>query len=431
MSSVLDEHQQWEDVEGKPFASGKVYIGTVDQDPVANQKDIFSDPELTVAVANPQTLDSFGRVVNKIYLDGKYSIEVQDFNDVQVYINLKNGVDSSAVASVIISNIAGTNTVTGTGSPLVASYVDKQSYLWKALNDSTGNLTVNWDGVGAISVRNNLDQQIVPGQVKANEIYEVIYNSTSNVMQLINPNRKVRYGTKGSDIASAATVDLLDLTGNSAVVTGSTGPITSFGTTPAGTIFYLTFTGTPIITYNATSLKIPGQTDILIAVGDQVRVESLGGGNNQIQVSRVLGRYRGALGKITAVVNTTSGLPTAVLFNAEGYDTDNIHDNVTNNSRMTVPAGVTQVRLVANLQYGGSANGFRSLEIKKNGALLRECPQSVVLSADALAATQLNVTSPKLDVVAGDYFESFVNQSSGGLLGMQPDHTWLEMEIIQ
>ncbi len=54
-------------------------------------------------------------------------------------------------------------------------------------------------------------------------------------------------------------------------------------------MFNLTFTGAPVITHNGTSLKIPGQASITIVAGDQVRVESLGSGNNQIQVFRETG----------------------------------------------------------------------------------------------------------------------------------------------
>src|SRR5260221_5878434 len=61
---------------------------------------------------------------------------------------------------------------------------------------------------------------------------------------------------QGASIASAATVDLSTSTGGYVTITGSTGPITSFGTVSAGIRRKLLFTGTPTITHNATT-RIP------------------------------------------------------------------------------------------------------------------------------------------------------------------------------
>ena len=85
--------------------------------------------------------------------------------------------------------------------------------------------------------------------------------------------------------------------------------------------------------------------------------EGTAGGNsrkitaqNAAAAMKALG-VRGALAKksadLTAQNLTTA---TAVAWPAEAYDTDSIHDLVTNNSRLTVPSGVSYVRLTANLR---------------------------------------------------------------------------------
>lgn len=84
---------------------------------------------------------------------------------------------------------------------------------------------------------------------------------------------------KGSDIASATTVDLSTATGNYVHITGSTGPITSFGTVSAGIRFLLVFDSTPTITHNGTSLILPGTANIVAEAGDSAEVVSLGAGN--------------------------------------------------------------------------------------------------------------------------------------------------------
>lgn len=85
--------------------------------------------------------------------------------------------------------------------------------------------------------------------------------------------------TAWAAIVSAATVDLSTATGNSLHITGSTGPITSFGTVDEGVIFELIFDSTPTITYNATSLKLPGSANIVATAGDTMVLRSEGSGN--------------------------------------------------------------------------------------------------------------------------------------------------------
>jgi len=82
-------------------------------------------------------------------------------------------------------------------------------------------------------------------------------------------------------LTSAATVDLslAGCPGHYAVINGATGPITSFGTAPAGTERILRFASTPTITHNAASLILPGAVNIVAAAGDVMFLHSLGSGN--------------------------------------------------------------------------------------------------------------------------------------------------------
>src|SRR5437899_5670649 len=84
---------------------------------------------------------------------------------------------------------------------------------------------------------------------------------------------------QGASIASAATVDLSTSTGGYVTITGSTGPITSFGTVSAGIRRRLLFTGTPTITHNATSNILPTGGNIVVVAGDTCEVMSEGSGN--------------------------------------------------------------------------------------------------------------------------------------------------------
>lgn len=82
-----------------------------------------------------------------------------------------------------------------------------------------------------------------------------------------------------STIASASTIDLSTATGNQVTVSGGV-TITGLGTVAANGIAYvLTFTGSPLITYNATSLILAGGLDRQATPGATLTCFSLGSGN--------------------------------------------------------------------------------------------------------------------------------------------------------
>lgn len=121
---------------------------------------------------------------------------------------------------------------------------------------------------------------------------------------------------KGADIASAATTSIWITDGNLVHVTGSTGPITSFGTAAQiGATRLVVFDSTPTITYNATSLILPTSANIVAAAGDVALVVAETTAN-----ARVVGYWRrdgsplvattaaNALsGSVIQVVNTQTG----------------------------------------------------------------------------------------------------------------------------
>ncbi len=84
--------------------------------------------------------------------------------------------------------------------------------------------------------------------------------------------------TSGSTIASGTTTDLSTVKGQYVSITG-TSTITSFGTAKAGWMKYLRFTGVATITYNATSMILPGAASITTQAGDFALFVSEGSGN--------------------------------------------------------------------------------------------------------------------------------------------------------
>lgn len=81
-------------------------------------------------------------------------------------------------------------------------------------------------------------------------------------------------------IASAATTDIGSALSNVIYVTGTT-TITALGTAAAGVIKTVQFAGILTLTYNATSLLLPGLANITTAANDTADFMSLGSGNWQ------------------------------------------------------------------------------------------------------------------------------------------------------
>jgi hypothetical protein len=89
------------------------------------------------------------------------------------------------------------------------------------------------------------------------------------------------YEARSTALASAATTDLSLASGNYVHITGTT-TITSFGTCLPGARFVLVFDDVLLLTYNATSLIIPGAANKTTAAGDACMIISEGSGNWKI-----------------------------------------------------------------------------------------------------------------------------------------------------
>lgn len=130
--------------------------------------------------------------------------------------------------------------------------------------------------------------------------YKVDVSGDANVSGIFRVAGVAQTNAARSTIASATTTDLGSVNTSGITISGTT-TVTGFGsTTPAGILKYVTLSGAVPITYNATSMILPGAASITGAAGDTFVAESLGSGN-----WRVL-NYQKANGQ--AVVSA-SGIP--------------------------------------------------------------------------------------------------------------------------
>lgn len=141
--------------------------------------------------------------------------------------------------------------------------------------------------------------------------------------------------------------------------------------------------------------------------GDHITIASTGGGGS----STASGCRLRTTGTTQQVANTTF---TAVTWPAEDFDTDAYHDTSTNTDRITIPSGKDGKFLLSAtvfLSYvsGGQTGTERIIEIRKNG--------TGVARAEAYTpgAHACHVSTGLISAIAGDYFQVFVYQDSGGI----------------
>ena len=120
-----------------------------------------------------------------------------------------------------------------------------------------------------------------------------------------------------------------------------------------------------------------------------------------------ISRIHGVHLKHTVQQTINNVTATVVALNDEFYDSDNYHSTTTNNSRITIPAGLAGMYAVNGyIRYDSSSVTSPILGIYVNGsAVTRLIGQTGPYAAVAISAT--------LPLAAGDYIELFTYHSTG------------------
>lgn len=211
--------------------------------------------------------------------------------------SLSASLSSVALALLTPTGISVPSTLGRKGSDIASASTTDLSTAIGDFVDVTGTTTITAFGTltagivrtirftGALTLTYNATSLILPGGVNittANGDVGRFVSLGSGNWQCVSYQRasgaNVTIGFKGADLASASTVDLSTATGDFVDITGTT-TITAFGTAAAGIQRTLRFTGALTLTNNATSLILPGSTNIITANGDTAIFRSLGSGN--------------------------------------------------------------------------------------------------------------------------------------------------------
>lgn len=104
---------------------------------------------------------------------------------------------------------------------------------------------------------------------------------------------------------------------------------------------------------------------------------------------------------------------TSIAFNAESYDVGAMHDNSTNNSRITIPSSGAGIYLFhAQVTFTANATGRRTIHLYKNGSQIAEAK---LFNNDGSIETVLQVSAHD-NASVNDYFEVKAYQNRGGTL---------------
>ncbi len=112
-----------------------------------------------------------------------------------------------------------------------------------------------------------------------------------------------------------------------------------------------------------------------------------------------------------------SGVQTVLAFNSERFDTDAMHDNVTNNSRITINTAGKYI-VACQIRWAVAATAdMRLLTITLNGVTtIANLPTGIEVYSNVIQYAQALTTMH--DFAAGDFLEAEVLQDSGGALNV-------------
>lgn len=168
----------------KAYVDGIAIAGSPDA--TTSTKGITKMSVAPVSAASPIAVgDNDGRVStqgeNDAQVGNNTDITVGTGNKFVTQTGLQKNAESYAASST------GNDTYVVTLSPVPTSLVNGMTIRFKPDTANTGAATLNVNSLGALSIVTGLSTALATGDIVANQVCEVVYNSTGTVWQLINP----------------------------------------------------------------------------------------------------------------------------------------------------------------------------------------------------------------------------------------------------
>ena len=127
------------------------------------------------------------------------------------------------------------------------------------------------------------------------------------------------------------------------------------------------------------------------------------------------------------IINVTN---TLITFDGEDFDTDNFHNNATNNSRITIPSGKggKYLFVISGNFVNAGTTGHLQTNMSKNGSAVAAGAANVYWKnvTDVVGFTMSHI----LDAAATDYFEFSVYSNPGNNNGYIADTTRFSCQYL-
>lgn len=176
-------------------------------------------------------------------------------------------------ALTFVTTSDSSDTYTATIAPAPGAYSTAFLYCgYFGTANTTTTPTINFNSIGAATIQRVDGSALGPGDLNGYHLFA--YDGT--YMRLLNPANAAKAGKQ--TLASASTVSIGAASSFYVSISGTTA-ITAFDTVAAGVVRVLEFQGALTLTYNATSLILPGAANITTAAGDIAIAVSEGSGN--------------------------------------------------------------------------------------------------------------------------------------------------------
>lgn len=237
------------------------------------------------------------------------------------------------------------------------------------------------DGLTAHTITKNGGAVLVAGDIAGAGFVAILeYNSANTRWELLNPKASGGGGTPGGSNTQIQY-------NNSSVFGGSAN---------------LVFDGTDLILGSGIRARMSGQNRFRF-LNSAVRAAPIG---------------------TTDVADSTL---VAIPLDQEAFDTDTLHDNATNNTRLTA-AIAGKYLIAAGINYPANATGVRLLRVRLNGTdIMGDNIQDGLTSGNGNRMTFVLMVS----LIAGDYIELMAFQTSGITLATGGEtYTFLSMAYI-
>lgn len=112
---------------------------------------------------------------------------------------------------------------------------------------------------------------------------------------------------------------------------------------------------------------------------------------------------------------------TVIQFNSEAFDTAAMHDNTTNNTRLTAPVAGKYL-VTGNVAWAASGVDRRLIEFSKTSGVTQTTVAENTVDPVQTAVTTIQGLSTVVDMAGGDYVELAVFQHTGGALNVAQDN---------